>query len=94
MGKFRNRPVEIEAWQLPFADCDMPHMLADHPDVIFKRDRGMIVEAIIFTLEGAVIAELGDWIIRNNKGELHRCKPNIFEATYDASSTFPAQGQD
>lgn len=37
---------------------------------------------IIFTLEGNMIAELGDWIIKGIKGEFYPCKPDIFEATY------------
>lgn len=31
------------------------------------------------------IASPGDWIIRGIKGELYACKPDIFEATYDAA---------
>jgi hypothetical protein len=36
----------------------------------------------IFTLEGAMIASPGDWIIRGIKGEYYPCKPDIFTATY------------
>lgn len=37
----------------------------------------------IGTLEGAMRADPGDWIIRGVKGELYPCKPDIFEATYE-----------
>ena len=37
----------------------------------------------ILTLEGVVIAQPGDWIIRGVKGELYPCKPDIFAATYE-----------
>lgn len=40
----------------------------------------------IATLEGVLIVSPGDWIIRGIMGELYPCKPDIFEATYDAAS--------
>lgn len=36
----------------------------------------------IQTLEGAMTASLGDYIIKGVKGEIYPCKPDIFEATY------------
>ena len=36
----------------------------------------------IYTLEGEMLANVGDWIIRGVKGEYYPCKPDIFEATY------------
>lgn len=38
----------------------------------------------IDTLEGTVRAAPGDYIIRGVKGEFYPCKPDIFEATYEA----------
>ncbi len=38
----------------------------------------------IWTLEGEMTASVGDWIIRGVKGEYYPCKPDIFEATYEA----------
>jgi hypothetical protein len=37
----------------------------------------------IKTLEGAMIASPGDWIITGIRGERHSCKPDIFAATYE-----------
>lgn len=37
----------------------------------------------IRTLEGTMIAEVGDWIIKGVKGEFYPCKPDIFELTYE-----------
>ena len=39
---------------------------------------------LIPTLEGDHWANLGDWIIRGVAGEFYPCKPEIFEATYEA----------
>jgi len=38
----------------------------------------------IVTLEGTMRADPGDWIITGIKGESYPCKPEIFEATYEA----------
>jgi len=37
----------------------------------------------IITLEGIMVAQKGDWIIKGIKGEFYPCKPDIFEATYE-----------
>lgn len=39
---------------------------------------------VIPTLEGDHRADRGDWIIRGVQGEFYPCKPDIFEATYEA----------
>lgn len=36
------------------------------------------------TLEGLMVGSENDWIIRGVQGELYPCKPDIFEATYEA----------
>ena len=38
---------------------------------------------IISTLEGDMLASLGDYIIKGVHGELYPCKPDIFKETYD-----------
>ena len=38
----------------------------------------------IDTLEGGHVVCPGDWIITGVKGERYPCKPDIFEATYEA----------
>ncbi|MDX2187757.1 MAG: hypothetical protein SFV32_12550 [Opitutaceae bacterium] len=40
----------------------------------------------VSTLEGSMKASMGDWIIKGVQGELYPCKPDIFEATYEAVS--------
>ena len=44
----------------------------------------------ISTLEGVMIALLGDYIIQGVKGELYPCKPDIFEATYEEVEKVPS----
>lgn len=83
MSKFRKKPVVIEAKQLPRAN----HLVEDFhrwcDEVCFSNwasGRGGIE---IETLEGTMLAEPGDWIIKGVKGEFYPCKPDIFEATYE-----------
>ena len=37
----------------------------------------------IFTLEGTMMASVGDWIIKGVNGEYYPCKPEIFAKTYE-----------
>lgn len=41
---------------------------------------------MIATLEGVHWVNLGDFVIRGVAGEFYPCKPDIFEATYEAVS--------
>lgn len=85
MTKFRKKPVVIEAWQFQVG-CDAPHWLNQMTGWKFVAEaKGLRPTSIeIDTLEGVMTASPDDWIIRGVKGELYPCKPDIFEATYDA----------
>jgi hypothetical protein len=37
----------------------------------------------IETLEGTMLANIGDYIIKGVSGEFYPCKPDIFEKTYE-----------
>jgi hypothetical protein len=47
-------------------------------------------ELRIQTLEGSMIASIGDFIIKGIKGEFYPCKPDIFEMTYDNQNVVQA----
>ena len=89
------KPVTIQAVQLtkesiaecykfihsgasPNLTCDSALDAWDTYTDIVKRD-GMRIP----TLEGEMIASVGDYIIRGVKGEFYPCKPDIFHMTYD-----------
>lgn len=97
---YRKKPVEIEAMQLTRDNADKVAAWCggrvirdakpgDPSDVYIALD--------IPTLEGVMRAESfhsstwdgrryngGDFVIRGIKGEFYPCKPDIFQATYDA----------
>ena len=43
---------------------------------------------LISTLEGEMLANSGDWVIRGVQGEFYPCKPEIFAATYEFADEF------
>lgn len=90
MSKWRKKPVVIEA----FKWTGGPDQTED-PEWIVEAIREGKVQFVplelggtammIETLEGDMLACSGDWVIRGIKGEMYPCKPDIFEATYEAA---------
>lgn len=101
--RFRSKVVEIEAW-LFTSRADLlksPDWLksvlstaAREPDpgqvVVFDSPINADELLAIGTLEGHMIAGVGDWIIRGTEGELYPCKASVFERKYEPVS--PAEG--
>lgn len=85
MPRYRKKPVEVEARQLT------PQTLKSVKQWIGPAARihtegvplGAPIRLAIDTLEGVMLADFGDWIIRGVKGEFYPCKPDIFAATYE-----------
>ena len=93
--KFRKKPVVIEAVQLLWSTwsevCEfvtVPGFVGCYIDADGKQlpynTSSERMGAVIPTLEGEMLAHEGDWIIKGIKGEFYPCKPDIFEATYEA----------
>lgn len=87
--KYRKKPVEVEAFR--FYVDPMPDWFMDKVsscEVTLRRcdyERYAISEAYceIETLEGRMLGNGGDYIIKGVQGELYPCKPDIFEQTYE-----------
>lgn len=79
--RYRKLPVEIEAWQLNELNWKTIIEWLREYKVDFEYQPDFKIS--IITLEGAMLAEDGDWIIKGVKGEFYPCKPDIFEATYE-----------
>lgn len=83
MTKFRKKPVVIDAWLFD-GSWESARAFVEHNKAIRWGSRGTGGGFVsIETLEGTMIAEPGDYIIRGVKGEYYPCKPDIFAATYD-----------
>ena len=78
--KFKKKPVVIDA-----TNNDNPFNVmkwsAQFEDNVHWRVEGDNI--IIPTLEGEMVANKGDWVIRGVAGEYYPCKPDIFAATYE-----------
>lgn len=77
--RYRKKPIVISAFQY---HGEFPLEFLNEERVRSAGDGSGACE--IVTLEGVMRADPGDWIIRGVKGELYPCKPDIFEATYEA----------
>ena len=84
MARFRKKPVVIDAVQYDgnFRSLDCFSINEVSHFIVSKDSEGKQCIKIP-TLEGEMIASIGDYIIRGVKGEYYPCKPDIFEATYD-----------
>lgn len=82
-SQYRKKPVVIEAVQYLGYDtngeeCEL--FIGDS----FESHIPTQDKIEIRTLEGPITASKGDWIIKGVQGEFYPCKPDIFEATYEA----------
>lgn len=92
MGKYRKKPVVVEAMQfLGFTGWreqpDIDYAI-DFEDWLLAKQGERACKyvgdtLVIPTLEGDMTASKGDWIICGFNGELYPCKPDIFAATYE-----------
>lgn len=88
-GRFRKKPVVIDAWAIDFNNTPYPEWV----DEAFAKDEtatGFIdwcptgEGLYINTIEGHMQAKVGDYLIRGVAGELYACRADIFAATYEA----------
>jgi hypothetical protein len=86
MAKFRKKPVVIDAVQYDgnFRSLDC-FSIREVSHFIVSKDSDGTQCIKIPTLEGEMIASVGDYIIRKatSFGEYYPCKPDIFELTYE-----------
>jgi len=75
----RKKPVEVGAVRFTGRNQDE---IREWCPAVFYTYRNL--DAIgIETLEGDMIANAGDYIIKGVNGEFYPCKPDIFQKTYD-----------
>lgn len=80
--QYRKKPIVIEAIQF-YGDNwkDICSFIGKEVPIEWKTPS--CAELIIPTLEGNMIADKGDWIIKGIRGEFYPCKPDIFTETYE-----------
>lgn len=88
MPIFRKRPVEIEAERYNGENGHMFRHWGEGHIAEAPREGEVPSCLVIKTLEGTMTAQVGDWIVREIKGEFYPVKPDIFEATYEETIPF------
>ncbi len=83
--RYRKKPVEVEALRLDGNYVEIAEWIvgAGRDAAIGEAPDGHVA-LWINTLEGQMRADPGDYIIRGVQGEFYPCKPDVFEATYEA----------
>lgn len=81
--KYRKKPIVIEAVQFTGGNTEECCRFIGRTNTSSCTPGESIG---IYTLEGAMLASPGDWIIKGVNGEFYPCKPDIFEKTYDSVS--------
>ena len=101
-AQFTKKPVTISAIQwtgenlayvICFTDGRMPLMGGAHAGMKWEEYEDLVARdgLKIFTLEGKMNTDIGDWIIRGVKGEFYPCKDEIFRITYGPTRTAAPQ---
>ena len=87
--KYRKKPVVIEAvrWTGENREeingfCNPAKDFHIVRNTIWSKDKKTL---LIKTLEGNMLASVGDYIIKGVNGEFYPCKPDIFEKTYEVA---------
>lgn len=86
MAKFIKKPVTVEAILWHGGNAGEVEKFLDGNGYV----KGIYVD--IGTLEGLMVASIGDMIIKGVKGECYPCKPDIFKQTYYTEQEYAELG--
>ena len=88
--KYVKKPVEVEAVEWTGQNLEeIKQFVGDkleywYNDTAWEVGKGPVTISIkIKTLEGEMLASIGDFIIKGVDGEFYPCKPDIFQKTYE-----------
>ena len=84
MAKYRKKPVVIDAVIWDGHPGTANDFLGEAYGEDWLYQDGGTSNIVIPTLEGNMIGDIGDYIIKGINGEFYPCKPDIFAKTYDA----------
>lgn len=83
---YRKKPVVVEAVLYTGENAEAVAKWCSGEvatDRVTEEDHDVTTYVRIRTLEGAMLAAPGDYVIKGVKGEFYPCKPDIFNATYE-----------
>lgn len=76
--QYRKKPVVIDCMKLSFQSLKEIGNFIEGVETKLNND-GVIIK----TLEGNMLAQWGDYIIKGVLGQFYPCKPDIFHQTYE-----------
>jgi hypothetical protein len=83
--RFRRRPIEIEAQQ--FTDDTSARRIivwaAGKVRGQYDPTTGSCTGLFVHTLDGTMLADPGDWVIRGALGDYRTCRGEMFESQYE-----------
>ncbi|HEP1371418.1 TPA: hypothetical protein VB420_000022 [Streptococcus pyogenes] len=77
--KYHKKPVVVEAIQFTGTNYEKIK------EFIGQNTLCSTLSIVIPTLEGDMVAQKGDYIIKGIAGEFYPCKPDVFEQTYEST---------
>lgn len=92
MPKYRKKPVVVEAVRWTgsnleeirnFVGNDLIENYIEHFDIERTLIKQTLAGIAINTLEGTMMVNYGDYVIKGVNNEFYPCKPDIFEQTYE-----------
>lgn len=89
MSIYRKKPIVIEARKYTGDDWNIINLYEwmglETPSEDYVKDIRLTYDnkLPIKTLEGIMLASIGDYIIKGVQGEFYPCKPDIFHQTYE-----------
>ena len=81
IGKFKKKPVVVEAVQFTDETKDQVFNFVRCNKIASYDSHGNPI-LVIQTLEGDMVTNFGDWVIKGIAGEFYPCKNDIFIKSY------------
>lgn len=81
--KYKTKPCEIEAIKWTGDNFEEIAKFTNYKAYMELMYSSMKKELIIKTLEGDMMATVGDYIIKGLRGEFYSCKPDVFHKKYE-----------
>ena len=85
MARYRTKPCEIEAVEWNGSNISEINDFAEKSVLWLNDAKGNPILEIL-TLEGIMLTNVGDFIIRGLRGEYYPCKPDVFHRKYELIS--------
>jgi len=81
MPFYVKKPIPIEARQITVESAE--ELAAWSKSDVVRKPDGTMTGMMVYTLEGTMTGQIGDYLIKGVRGEFYFCAREIFEETYE-----------